>query len=88
MPLAIVSNWYSVKKLHEWINYRIISNHLKGTKAISSVTVFKPNLWPKKDDNFKEMITKIIVVRYASHDSRVKRFFRFQNFVVSGGYLV
>ena len=61
--------------------------HLKGTKAISSVKVFKSNFWPKWYDNFKEKITIIIVVKYASHESRVKRFFRFQNFVVSGGYL-
>ena len=60
--------------------------HLKGTKAISSVKVFKSNFWPKWYDNFKEKITIIIVVKYASHDSKVKRFIRF-HLVVSTGYL-
>ena len=61
--------------------------NLKGTKAISSVTVFKPNFIPTKQHIFKLKITIIMVIEYANHEAGVKRFFRFQNFVISAGYL-
>ena len=60
--------------------------HLKGTKAISSVIRFKPNFLPTQQDSFKEIITLMIVMKYANHDAGVKRFFKFHSLVVSIGY--
>ena len=61
--------------------------HLKGTKLISSVKVFRPNFIPTLTDNFKTIRTIIIVMRYTNHDTGVKRFFKFQSFDNSNGYL-
>ena len=60
--------------------------NLNGTKAISSVMVFRPNLTPTLQDNFKLIITKLIVMKYANHEPGVKRFFKLKSFDVSSGY--
>ena len=63
------------------------NKNLNGTKAISSVIVFRPNFVPTKQHNFKLKIAMIIVRKYANHEEGVKRFVRFHNLVVSDGYL-
>ena len=61
--------------------------YLKGTKAISSVTIFRPSFLEKLQDNFRAMITINIVIKYANQDSMVNKFRRFHNLVFFGGYL-
>ena len=62
--------------------------YLNGTKGISSVTVFRPNFLPIKENNLKQIVTIEIVIKYANHEVGVRRFFKFHNLVFSFGYLV
>ena len=60
--------------------------NLNGTKAISSVIVFRPNLTPIWQDNFRLMITEIIVMKYTNHEPGVSRFFKLKSLDVSSWY--
>ena len=89
--INFILSFFAILDNHDWkplglFHRNMCFMNLNGTKAISSVIVFRPNLTPIWQDNFRLMITEIIVMKYTNHEPGVSRFFKLKSLVVSSGY--
>ena len=86
--MILFSDWNSKNEIETtFLKTLWNKRHLNGTKGISTVTVFRPNFLPIKENNLKQIVATKIVIKYANHEVGVRRFFKFHNLVFSRGYL-